>query len=286
MNKQNIVDLETLPEEITHNKRHILPFFKLTFAYTIFYLSILIILPLLHLIFQTSSLSFTALINIITNERVLSAYKLTFLLSLAAAVINIILGLIISWTIARYEFFGKSLVEMLIDMPLALPTAIAGLTLATLYSPDILLGKYLAKYGIQIAFTNLGIVLSLVFVGLPLAVRTIEPVIRELDKDIEVAAISLGANDWQLFYKIYLPNFLPSILSAFSMCFARSLSEYGAVIFIASNIPKESETIALLIFSKIEQFNYDQATAIALGMLLISFLILYLINSLAKRIIT
>jgi len=266
-------------------KHTILPFFKISFAYTIFYLSLLVILPLSHLIFHASNLNWHEFITIITNSRVVSAYQLTFSVALLAALINVSAGLLISWTIVRYHFFGKSLIEMLIDLPLALPTAIAGLTLATLYSPDAFLGKYLAKLGIHIAFTNTGIIIALIFVGLPLAVRTIEPVIREIDNDIEAAASNLGASNWQIFWRIYLPNFLPSILSAFSLCFARALSEYGAVIFIASNIPKESEIVSLLIFSKIEQFDYNQATAIALVMLIMAFSILWVINLLAKKLL-
>ena len=267
------------------SKHTILPFFKISFAYTIFYLSLLVILPLSHLLFHASNLNWHEFINITTNDRVVAAYKLTFSVAFIAAIINFMAGLLISWTVVRYDFPGKALIEMLIDLPLALPTAIAGLTLATLYSPDAFLGKYLAKLGIQVAFTNIGIIVALIFVGLPLAVRTIEPVIREMNLDVEAAAANLGANNWQIFWRIYIPNLLPSILSAFSLCFARGLSEYGAVIFIASNIPKESEIVSLLIFSKIEQFDYNQATAIALVMLVMAFCILWLVNLLAKRLI-
>ena len=267
------------------SKHSILPFFKISFAYTIFYLSILVILPISHLILHASHLNLQEFLTTVTNERVLAAYRLTFSVAFIAATINVIAGLLISWTFVRYDFPGKSWFEVLIDLPLALPTAIAGLTLATLYSPNAFLGKYLAQFGIHVAFTNFGIILALIFVGLPLAIRTIEPVIREIDNDIEAAALNLGANHWQIFWRIYLPLFLPSILSAFSLCFARALSEYGAVIFIASNIPKESEVLSLLIFSKIEQFDHNQATAIALVMLVSSFLILWAINSLAKKLL-
>ena len=270
---------------MTESKSSILPFFKISLAYTIFYLSLLVILPLSHLLFHASLLEWKEFIAIIVNPRAVAAYKLTFSMALIATLINVGAGLLISWTIVRYKFPGKAIAEILIDLPLALPTAIAGLTLATLYSPDAFLGKYLAKIGIQVAFTNLGIIIALIFVGLPLAVRTIEPVIREIDNDTAAAAANLGANKWQIFWKIYFPQFLPSILSAFSMCFARALSEYGAVIFIASNIPKESEIASLLIFSKIEQFDYNQATAIALVMLLLAFFILWTINLLSKRLL-
>lgn len=266
-------------------QHNILPFFRISLSYTVFYLLLLIIFPLSHLFFNLGELTLKEFSSIITNSRVVEAYKLTFFSAMIAAIINLVLGLIISWTIVKYEFKFKFLIDMLIDLPLALPTAIAGLTLATLYSPDAFLGKYLAKIGIQVAFSNLGIIMALLFVGLPLAVRTIEPVIREMDADVEAAAYNLGASGWQIFWRIYLPNFIQSILSAFSLCFARGLSEYGAVIFIASNIPKESEIISLLIYSKIEQFDYNQATAIALVMLLMAFFVLWGMNSLAKRII-
>ena len=266
-------------------KHNIMPFFKISFSYTIFYLTLLVILPLSHLIFHASHLSLAEFINTVSNARVVSAYKLTFSTAIIAAIINVTMGLLISWTIVKYSFSGKVLIEMLVDLPLALPTAIAGLSLVTLYSPDGWLGKCLASIGIHIAFSNVGIIVALIFVGLPLAVRTIEPVIREMDQDVEDAAYNLGASGWQVFWRIYFPNFSPSILSAFSLCFARGLSEYGAVIFIASNIPKESEIISLLIFSKIEQFDYNQATAIALVTLTMSFSILWAINYLSKRIL-
>lgn len=265
-------------------KEHsILPFFKISLSYTIFYLCILVLIPLSHLVFRSSFLSLEEFISILTNPRVIASCKLTFTIAFIAATINVLLGLLISWTIVRYDFLGKQYLEMLIDLPLALPTAIAGLTLATVYAPDMLIGKYLSKIGIQVAFTNFGVIVALIFVGLPLAVRTIEPVIREFDIEVELAAANLGANKRQIFLKIHLPSFLPSIFSAFSMCFARALSEYGAVIFISSNIPKESEIISLLIFSKIEQFDYNQATAIALIMLVSSFMILWSINVLSRK---
>ncbi len=267
-------------------KHNILPFFRVSFSYTILYLLLLVILPLSCLIFHTAELSLNEFITIVTNSRVVSAYKLTLSVALIAASINVLIGLLISWTIVRYDFMGKALIEMFIDLPLALPTAIAGLTLATLYSPDSVLGKYITKFGIQVAFTNAGIIVALIFVGLPIAIRTIEPVIRELDSDVEAAAYGLGANSMHVFWRIYLPSFMPSIFSAFSVCFARALSEYGAVIFIASNIPKESEIVSLLIYSKIEQFDYNQATAIALVMLIMSFLVLWIINLFAKRLLS
>lgn len=265
------------------SQHNILPFFRVTLSYTLFYLLLIVILPLTHMLFHASQLSFDELVNIITNKRVLASFSLTFSIAFLAAIINITLGMIVSWTIVRYNFFGKTILELLIDLPLALPTAIAGLTLATLYAHDAFLGKYLAKIGIHVAFTKLGMLVALIFVGLPLAIRTLEPVIREIDKDIEAAAENLGANNWHIFTKIYFPSFLPSILSAFNLCFARALCEYGAVIFISSNIPNESEVTSLLIYSKIEQFDYNQATAISIMMLITALVVFILINLLSKR---
>lgn len=266
-------------------KRSIIPFFKISLAYTLFYIALLVILPIAHLFYHSSHLSLAQFSDIIVNQRVLNAYKLTFAAAFVASFLNIIIGMIIGWTIVKYRFYGKYFLDVLIDLPLALPTAIAGLSLANLYANEAWFGKLLNKIGIEVIFNNIGIVIALMFVGLPLVIRTLEPVIREIDEDMEAAAHSLGASNWQIFWHIYLPNFMPSILSAFSISFARGLSEYGAVIFIASNIPKESEVISLLIFSKIEQFDYDQATAIAAVMMITAFLVLWSINLLNKKIL-
>lgn len=266
-------------------KYNILPFFKISFAYTLFYLALLVVLPISHLFYHSGHLTWEQFFTSVTNNRVVSAYQLTFAAALVASIINIVIGLIISWTIVRYNFRGKSIIDIFIDLPLALPTAIAGLSLANLYANEAWFGKFLAKFGIEVIFNNVGIIIALMFVGLPLVIRTIEPVIREIDEDVEAAAYSLGASPWKVFWKIYLPSFMPSILSAFSLSFARGLSEYGAVIFIASNIPKESEIISLLIFSKIEQFDYNQATAIAAVMMIMAFIILWGINLITRRIL-
>ena len=263
-----------------NKKYNILPFFKISFAYTLFYLALLVVLPISHLFYHSSHLTWGQFIDAVTNARVISAYQLTFAAAFIASILNIIIGLVISWTVVKYNFRGKTFIDIFIDLPLALPTAIAGLSLANLYA-----NEFLAKFGIEVIFNNIGIIIALMFVGLPLVIRTIEPVVREIDEDVEAAAHSLGASNWQIFWRIYLPNFTPSILSAFSLSFARGLSEYGAVIFIASNIPKESEIISLLIFSKIEQFDYNQATAIAAVMMLMAFFILWSINLITKRIV-
>ncbi len=256
----------------------------MSFAYTLFYLALLVILPISHLFYHSGHLTWEQFLSSVTNNRVMSAYQLTFAAAFIASIINVLIGLIISWTIVRYNFYGKAIIDVFIDLPLALPTAIAGLSLANLYANEAWFGKFLAKFGIEVIFNNVGIIIALMFVGLPLVIRTIEPIIREIDEDVEAAAYGLGASPWQVFCRVYLPNFMPSILSAFSLSFARGLSEYGAVIFIASNIPKESEIISLLIFSKIEQFDYDQATAIAAVMMLMAFFILWSINLITRRI--
>lgn len=265
------------------SQHNILPFFRITLSYTIFYLLLIVILPLAHMFFHASQLSFSELLNIMSSKRVIASFNLTFSIAFLAAIVNITFGLIVSWTIVRYNFFGKALLELLIDLPLALPTAVAGLTLATLYSHDVFLGKYLAKIGIHVAFTKLGMLVALVFVGLPLAIRTLEPVIREIDQDVEAAAENLGANNWNIFRRIYFPSFLPTIISAFNLCFARALCEYGAVIFISSNIPNESEVTSLLIYSKIEQFDYNQATVISIMMLITALMLFILINFISRK---
>ncbi|MCT4635206.1 MAG: sulfate ABC transporter permease subunit CysT [Rickettsiales bacterium] len=266
-----------------YKKYSILPFFKISLAYTLFYLLLLVVLPISHLFYQSIHLSWEQFFVSVFNDRVIAAYQLTIASAFIASLINVLMGLIIAWSMVRYNFRGKPIIDAFIDLPLALPTAIAGLSLANLYDSESWFGKFLANLGIEVIFTNLGIIVALIFVGLPLAIRTIEPVVREIDEDIEAAAYSLGASPWKVFCKIYLPNFLPSIFSAFSLSFARGLSEYGAIIFIASNIPKESEIISLLIYSKIEQFDYNQATAIAAVMMIMAFSILWGINLVTKR---
>lgn len=267
------------------SRHSILPFFSLSISYTLIYITIMVIIPISHLFFYSTKLNFHEFIEIFLNARVLYSFKITFFLAALVGFINLILGLIISWTIVKYNFYGKDIIEMIIDLPLALPTAVAGLALATLYSKDQWLGDILAKFNIHIAFSKTGMIFALIFVGLPIAIRTIEPVIHEIDPDIVAAAKNLGANNWQIFRRIYLPSFLPTLISAYSICFARALSEYGALIFIASNIPKESEIISLLIYSKIEQFDYNQASSLALIMLISSFSILVLINYLSRKLV-
>jgi sulfate transport system permease protein len=264
------------------NRRDVLPGFNIALGYTVFYLSLIVIIPLCCLIIKTSSLPIADFINIINNPRVIHAFKITLGCSFIATLINLFFGVMLAWVLVRYEFYGKKIIDAIVDLPFALPTAIAGISLATIYSNDGIIGKWFHKIGIKIAFTPIGIIIALIFIGIPFIVRTIEPIMRDLDREVEEAAICLGANKWQCFYKIILPNLFPAMLTGFSLAFARSVGEYGSVIFIAGNIPKFSEIIPLIITIKLEQYDYEGATALALLMLTISFILLLIINILQK----
>ena len=217
-----------------------------------------------------------------TSDRVLHAYKISFGISFAAALINCFFGLILAWVLARYRFPGRRIVDAMVDLPFALPTAVAGIALTALYAPQGWIGQYLTPLGIKIAFTPLGILVALLFVGLPFIVRTVEPILQDADRELEEAAMSLGASRWQTFWQVMLPSLVPSLLTGFAMAFARGLGEYGSVIFIAGNIPKLSEIVPLVIVTKLEQYDYAGATAIACVMLVASFILLFLINWLQK----
>ncbi|AIL65084.1 Sulfate transport system permease protein CysT [Rickettsiales bacterium Ac37b] len=259
-------------------KTNIIPGFYFTLGYSLLYTSFIVLIPLSCLFIKTASLTFAEFLTIITDSRVIAAYKLTFLTAFIAALINSILGFILCWVIVRYNFVGKKIIDAIIDLPFALPTSIAGLSLVLLYTPEGILGKYLAHMGIQVAFTSIGICFALIFVGLPFVVRTIEPVLQNIEQDIEEAALILGAGRLKIFTKIIIPNILPAWITGFALAFARGIGEYGSVIFISSNIPKVSEIISLLITIKLEQFEYSAATAIAVVMLIISFMLLLIIN--------
>ncbi|WP_432723502.1 sulfate ABC transporter permease subunit CysT [Jeongeupia wiesaeckerbachi] len=269
-------------------KQHsVLPGFKLSLGYTLLYLSLIVLLPLAALIIKTSNLDWSAFWAIVTEPRVVASYKVTFGTSLLAAVINLVFGLLIAWVLVRYPFPGKRLVDALVDLPFALPTAVAGIALATIYAPNGWIGQWFEPLGLKIAFTPLGIVLALTFITLPFVVRTVQPVLQDLEKELEEAAASLGATRGQVFYKIILPTILPALLTGFAMAFARAIGEYGSVIFIAGNMPYVSEITPLMIISKLEQYDYLGATAIACVMLAVSFALLLVINGLqwwtAKR---
>ena len=255
-----------------------LPGFGLTLGYTLFYLSLVVLIPLSALAFKSVSLGPAAFWTAVSSARVVASYKLTFGTSLAAAAINAVFGLLVAWVLARYRFPGHRLIDALVDLPFALPTAVAGIALTTLYAENGWLGKPLAALGIKAAFTPLGITLALTFIGLPFVVRTLQPVIEELDPEVEEASASLGATRAQTLRRIVLPALLPAWLTGFALAFARCLGEYGSVVFIAGNMPMRTEITPLLIITKLEQYDYAGATAIAVVMLVVSFVLLFAIN--------
>ncbi len=265
----------------------VLPGFNLTLGYTLGYLSLIVLIPLAAVFLKTASLSFEEFWNVVSAERVVASYKLSFGASLLAAAINAVFGLLLAWALVRYSFPGKKLVDALVDLPFALPTAVAGIALTALYAKNGWLGQYLEPLGVKVAFTPLGILIALVFIGLPFVVRTVQPILEDLDTELEEAAASLGAQRWQTFWHVTLPILLPALLTGFALAFARAVGEYGSVIFIAGNLPFVSEITPLMIITKLEQYDYVGATAIAVVMLLISFALLLLINLLqawtAKR---
>ncbi len=258
--------------------RHTLPGFKLTLGYTVLYLSILVIIPLSGLFFKSASVPFAEFWNTISDPRVLASFRLSFGTAAIAALANVFFGVLMAWVLVRYPFPLKKVIDSLIDLPFALPTAVAGITLSSLYASNGWIGKIFEPLGIKIAYTPIGIVIALMFIGLPFIVRTVQPVLEDLEKELEEAATCLGANRWQIFYRIILPALLPSILTGFALAFARGIGEYGSVIFIAGNMPMVSEITPLLIITKLEQYDYAGATAIAVVMLAISFAVLFSIN--------
>ncbi|UXY15909.1 sulfate ABC transporter permease subunit CysT [Chitiniphilus purpureus] len=262
-------------------KQHsVLPGFGLSLGYTLLYLSLIVLLPLSALIVKTTALDAAAFWQAVTEPRVLASYRVTFGASLIAALINLVFGLLIAWVLVRYPFPGKRLVDALVDLPFALPTAVAGIALATLYAPNGWIGQYLVPFDIKVAFTPLGIVFALTFITLPFVVRTVQPVLQDLESELEEAAASLGATRLQIFTKVILPTLLPALLTGFALAFARAVGEYGSVIFIAGNMPFVSEITPLMIISKLEQYDYLGATAIAVVMLAVSFVLLLVINAL------
>lgn len=260
----------------------VIPGFGLTLGFTLAYLGLIVLIPLAGLVLQTAEMSLAEFWRTVTEGRVLAAYRISFGLSLLAALINAVFGLLLAWVLVRYRFPLKKLVDALVDLPFAMPTAVSGIALAALYSTNGWIGQYLAPLGLKVSFTPLGILVALVFIGLPFVVRTTEPVLADLDRETEEAAASLGASRWQTFWRVILPHVLPSLLTGFAMAFARALGEYGSVIFIAGNMPYVSEIVPLVIIIKLEQYDYAGATAIALVMLIASFLMLFVINWLQK----
>lgn len=262
----------------SHKKKHLLPGFGLSLGFTLVYLSLIVLIPLAAVFLRTTELSFHEFWAVVTTPRVVATYKLTFGASFLAAVINLVFGLLTAWVLVRYQFVGKKVLDALVDLPFALPTAVAGIALTAIYAPNGWLGQWLEPHGIKVAFTPLGVVVALTFIGLPFVVRTVQPVLEDFSAEAEEAAASLGANRWQTFYKIILPAIWPALLTGFSLAFARAVGEYGSVIFIAGNMPMISEITPLMIITKLEQYDYAGATAIAVVMLVISFVLLLLIN--------
>jgi len=263
---------------MAHVNRRILPGFSLTLGYTVSYLSILVLLPIAACFLKAGTLSFDEFFNAVWTQRSRAAYLLTFGASFAAAVINLVLGSLIAWVLVRYTFPGRRFVDSLVDMPLALPTAVGGLVYASLYVKTGWLGQYLSPLGINAAYSRLGIVLVLVFVGLPFVVRTVQPVLEDFDAESEEASSSLGATRWQTFKNVILPALYPALITGFALAFARSIGEYGSVVFISGNMPYKTEIAPILIVARLEEFAYGEATAIAVVLLVISFSMLLLIN--------
>ncbi len=258
----------------------VLPGFNLALGYALLYLSLVVLIPLSALFFKTATLGWDGFFAIATGDRVLASLRVTFQASLAAALINALFGLIVAWVLVRYSFPGKRLVDALVDLPFALPTAVAGITLAALYAPNGWVGQYFSAHDIKVAYTPLGIVVALAFISLPFVVRTVQPVLAEIEAEVEEAAASLGAGRWAVFQRVIFPAVLPALLTGFALAFARAIGEYGSVIFIAGNMPFISEIAPLLIVAKLEQYDYAGATTIAVTMLLISFVLLLVINAL------
>ncbi len=267
---------------IVRHRRGVIPGFGITLGTTLLWLSLIVLIPLAALLFKTAELSAAQFFAIITSRRVLHAFELSFGLALAAAAANLVFGSIVAWALVRYRFPGRRILDAVIDIPFALPTAVAGIALTALYADTGWIGGLLAPLGIQVAFTPLGIFLALVFIGLPFVVRTVQPVLEDLDKELEEVAASLGASRWMTARRVVLPSVMPALLAGFALAFARAVGEYGSVIFIAGNLPNVSEIAPLLIVIRLQEFRYADATAIATVMLVASFVLLFLINALQR----
>ncbi|WP_334174754.1 sulfate ABC transporter permease subunit CysT [Pseudoxanthobacter sp.] len=259
-------------------KPSILPGYGVTLGFTLTYLSLIVLVPLAALALKAGSLGFGGFLQVATDARVLAALRVSFTTAFIAALINAVFGLIVAWVLVRYDFPGRKLIDAVVDLPFALPTAVAGIALTAIYAPNDVIGGWFANLGFQIAYTPRGIVVALVFIGLPFVVRTVEPVLAEIDRELEEAAATLGARRWQTVFRVVLPLVVPAVMTGFALALARAIGEYGSVIFIAGNIPYVSEIAPLLIVTKLEGFDYAGATAIAAIMLIIAFLMLFAIN--------
>ncbi|KJV29894.1 sulfate transporter [Aquitalea magnusonii] len=261
------------------NLRHsVLPGFRLSFGITLFWLALIVLLPFAALVYSTVGMGWDGFAAAVGSPRVMASIRLSFATAGLSALINLVFGFLVAWVLVRYPFPGKRLVDALVDLPFALPTAVAGIALTTLYAPNGWIGQFLAPLGLKVAFTPLGIIVALTFIGLPFVVRTVQPVLEDLEKELEEAATCLGASRWDIFRRVIFPATLPSLITGGTMAFARATGEYGSVIFIAGNIPMVSEIAPLIIVSKLDQFDQQGATAVALVMLGISFVFLLLIN--------
>jgi len=258
----------------------VLPGFDLALGFTVFYLSLIVLIPLSAAFLRTTELTWPAFVEVVTSPRVVASYKLTFGSSLLAAIVNAVFGLLVAWVLVRYHFFGKRIVDALVDLPFALPTAVAGITLTGLFANNGWFGQYLEPLGVKVAFAPAGVFVAMTFIGLPFVVRTVQPILEDLASELEEAAATLGASRLQTFRKVILPIVLPALLTGFALAFARALGEYGSIIFIAGNMPMISEITPLLIITKLEQYDYAGATAIAVVMLMMSFVLLLAINAL------
>jgi sulfate transport system permease protein len=258
--------------------KRVLPGFGLTLGYSLVYLSLIVLLPLAALFLKASSMTWESFWSTVTAPRVLASYRLSFGASFVAALINTVFGLIVTWVLVRYHFPGRKFVDALVDLPFALPTAVAGIALTSIYAGNGWIGQFLEPWGLKVAFAPLGVIVALTFIGLPFVVRTVQPILEDLDPEIEQAAASLGAARWQTIRRVILPELLPALLTGFALAFARALGEYGSVVFICGNMPMRTEITPLLIIVKLEQYDYAGATAIAVVMLAASFALLLMIN--------
>ena len=264
----------------------LIPGFGLTLGYTMLYLSLVVLIPLSATFIRSLDLGFGHFWTVVTAPRVVASLRLSFGAALLAACVSALFGLVVAWVLVRYRFPGKRLIDAMVDLPFALPTAVAGIALTALYTPNGWLGRVLQPLGIQVAFKPLGVVVELIFIGLPFVIRTLQPVLEELDRDVEQAAATLGASQWQTFVRVILPALWPALLTGFALAFARAVGEYGSVIFIAGNMPMRSEIAPLLIITKLEQYDYSGATAIAVVMLVLSFALMLGINALQSWALT
>ena len=264
----------TVTKRIRTKKIRVLPGFTLTLGFTLFYLGLIVLIPLAAVFWKTTELTWPEFWHTITMPTAMASYRLTFGASFCAALVNVVFGLVVAWVLVRYEFFGKKIVDSLVDLPFALPTAVAGITLAILYSQNGWIGQLLEPFGITVANSQLGVFVALTFIGLPFIVRTVQPVLEDLDPELEEAAASLGANRWQIFWRVIFPMISPALLTGFALAFARALGEYGSVIFIAGKF----KITPMLIMDELDEFNYAKATALAVVMLVVSFVLLLTIN--------